>query len=210
MTRFQRPNVGPVPRRQAVADHLRRLEPRRVLARLLIGVGLVAMIDVGLEWRSTVDGLGTTIQVVSVRRDVPAGRALGPDDVHIVDWPFALAPDDFVSRLPPEAIARTDLVVGEVLVSSRLFPTGNGLRAGDRLVTVPMPAAPPPVHAGSRIELYGIRSLGGDVTTRASRLTVGIVVDVTDVAIAVAVPESAVPVVLDHLAFGVVDLVEVP
>lgn len=168
------------------------------------------MVDVGLEWRSTVDGLGTTTSVVSVRRDVAAGSSLGPDDVQVVEWPKALLPDGFVSTLPAGAVARSDLVAGEVLVGRRLFPTDSGLEAGERLVTLPVPTAPPPVHAGSLVELYGIRSLGDDHATQATRLTTGVVVELTDSSLAIAVPEAAVPIVLDHLAFGVVDVVAVP
>ncbi len=210
MTPFQRPQPGPLPRRRAVVDHLRRIEPRRVLSRLTIGIVLLTLLDVGLEWRATVAGLGTTTSVATVARDTPAGTEIGPEDVRIVQWPAALVPTGAVTTSPGGAVARADLVAGEVLVAHRLYPSAAGTGADDRLVTLPIPSAPPPVRAGSRVELYGIRVVGDAVATPATRLTVGVVIEITDAAIAVAVPETAVPIVLEHLAFGVVDVIAFP
>lgn len=205
-----RPTAGPLPHRRAIVARFRRLEPRRVLRRLVIGFAALAAIEVGVEWRSTIDALGTTVAVATVQRDVPAGTALGPADIALADWPSGLVPEGASRRLPIGATARSDLVAGEALVDQRLFPDPAGLDAGDRLVTVPITSTPGPLGAGTPVELYGIRPLGDGLTSGSTRLAIGIVVEVFDQSAAIAVAESAVPVVLDHLALGVVDIVVRP
>lgn len=210
MHEFSRPLAGPLPRRRAIVARFRRLEPRRVLLRLAIGLMVLAFIEVGLQWRSTIDALGTTVKVATVQRDVPAGSVLGRSDIALVDWPAGLVPIGAISHLPFGATARSDLAAGEALMEQRLFPDPTGLDVGDRLVSIPDSTVPPTLMAGTRVELYGIRSLGDGVTTASTRLTDGVVVETSDEIVAVAVARSAVPVVLDHLAHGVVDIVVRP
>jgi Flp pilus assembly protein CpaB len=210
MHRLVRPPAGPLPRRDAVVARFRRLEPRRVLLRLAIGLTAVAAIDVALEWRSTMNGLGTTVDVVIVQRDVAAGSVLGPADVELRSWPVGLLPDGASGHLRVGATARSDLFAGEVLVDDRLFPDPSGLEPGERLVSLPLSSGSAALEPGGRVELYGIQSLGDGITTSSARLATGIVVSMSDQYVAVAIAEAAVPIVLEHLALGVVDIVGRP
>ena len=164
----------------------------------------------GAGWKATIDGLGTTATVITVRRDVEAGSVLSADDVDTARWPIALIPDRAVQSNPVGLTVRADLVSGEVLVHSRLFPTPDGLDAGHRLVPLPLPLAPPPLSPGTSVELFGIRSLGDGLTTASTELTGGVVVHIDDQSIGIAIGEAAVPIVLEHVAFGVVDVIVVP
>ena len=210
MHQFSRPPAGPLPRRQAIMARLRHLEPRRVLLRLVIGLMALAVVDVGLHWRSTIEALGTTVTVATVQREVPAGSVLGHDDIALVDWPAGLVPIGAARHLPIGATVRSDLATGEALIERRLFPDQDGLDIGDRLVTVPLSMAPARLTIGARVELYGIRTLGDTVTTGSARLTTGLVVETSEEFASIAVTEAAVPVLLDHMAHGVIDIVVRP
>lgn len=207
MSRLLRPTAEPLSRRRAFVDYLRRLEPRRVVTRLAVGITIVVAMDVGLSWRATVSDLGVTERVATVQRDVPAGSIIGNTDVAIVAWPRGLVPSGALDRSPVGAIARADLVAGEILVEQRLFPRPDGVGVGERIVTVPVPIAPPPLTTGTPVELFGILGFDDGFTSGSTRLAVGVVLSVDEQSIAVAVSESAVPVVLEHIAFGVVDVV---
>ena len=207
MPHLRRPSAGPLPRRRAAADLIRRLEPRRVAVRALIGLLALVAVSVALDWRATIADLGARVPVVVMLRDVPAGNDITEADVEVAEWPRALVPNGAVLQIEPDAVARTDLVAGEVLVGRRLLPGPDGLRTDQRLVTLPVPTAPPPVVPGSTVDLYGIRSLGDGIATPATRLTTGTVIDAGDERISVAVAEASVPIVLEHVALGVVDVV---
>lgn len=207
MTRWERPSLTPVPWRQAAADRIRRTDPRRFARHLLVAMLALLLAQLGWQWRSTTAELGQRRSLVVMERAISAGESVMPDDVRVVPWPIGLAPNGAATGLPPDAIAATDLVAGEVLVDARLFPTSNGLAAGELLVTIPQPLAPPPVSRGSRIDLFGILPIGEGLTSPAHRLATGTVVVVTESAISVAVDESAVPSIIEHITLGTIEVV---
>lgn len=210
MTRWQRPSLTPVPLRQAVADRVRRIDPRRAARLLLVAMLAALLAQLGWQWRSTTAELGQRRAVVVVNRPIRTGEAISTADIDIEAWPVGLTPDDAIDVLPVDAIAAVDLVAGEVLIGRRILPTPDGLDASQRLVTIDQPLAPPPVVPGSRVELFGILPIGDGLTSPATRLAEGTVIVVSDTAISIAVDISAVPTIVEHTAFGSVDVVISP
>ncbi len=207
MSRWQRPSLTPVPWRQAAADRLRRTDPRRIARHVLVTMVALLLAQLGWQWRSTTVELGQRQSLVVMERAISAGEIVTPNDVRLVPWPIGLAPDGAATALPPGAIAAADLAAGEVLITQRLFPTSEGINEGELLVTIPQPLAPPPVSRGSRIDLFGILPIGEGLTSPAHRLATGTVIVVTESAISVAVDNSAVPSIVEHLTLGTIEVV---
>ena len=207
MPRLQRPTVEPLPLRQAFVARLRRLDGRTTLRRAVVGAAILLLVNLGLSWKTTIDGLGQRREVPTMLRGVPAGAVITADDVTMADWPIDLLPAGSTQRLPIGEIASSDLVAGEVVIAGRLFPTSEGLAPDDRLVTIPQPLASPPAARGTAVELYGILAVGDGFTTPATLLTSGVVFRVTETSLAVVIGGADVPIVIEHLAFGTIDVV---
>ena len=210
MSRWQRPQPAPIPKRQAFTDRLRRIDPRVAVRWMLVGSILLLLTQLGWQWRTATVALGQQQTVMIVRSPIAAGSMLTDADIERARWPVALTPEGALPSLPAGAITSVDLVAGEVVVSSRLFPSADGLDVDERMVTIPQPLAPPPVRRGSVVELFGIMPLGDGITTPATRLTFGMVVEVTESAISIAVEASSVPTVIEHATLGTVEVVLMP
>jgi len=191
-------------------DRVRRTDPRSATRHLLLAMLALLLTQLGWQWRSTTVDLGRRENLVVMQRFVAAGEVVTDEDVRSVAWPIGLTPDGAATELPPDATAAADLAAGEVLIGERLFPTSEGLNAGERLVTIPQPLAPPPVTRGSRVELFGILPIGDGLTSPAHRLAQGTVIVVTESAISIAVDASAAPIIIEHTALGTVDVVVLP
>jgi hypothetical protein len=189
---------------------VRHLDPRTTLRRLAVGTAFLVLVNLGLTWRATIDGLGQRRAVATMLRSVPAGSVIGEGDVAIREWPVDLIPDGSSIGLPIGEIAASHLFSGEVVIAERLFPTPDGLSPDERLVTVPQPIAPPPLQRGTRVELYGMMSIGDGFVSPATRLTSGVVFEVSERSVAVVVGNASVPSVIEHLAVGTIDVVVRP
>lgn len=207
MSRWQRPSLTPVPWQQAAADRFRRTDPRRFARHVLIAMIALLLAQLGWQWRSTTVELGQRRSLLVVQRAISVGESMTPDDVRLVPWPIGLAPDGAATTLPIDAVAAADLVAGEVLIEQRLFPTPEGLSEGELLVTIPQPLAAPPVARGSRVDLFGILPIGESLTSPARRLATGTVIVVTESAVSVAVEDSAVPSIIEHITLGTIEIV---
>lgn len=210
MTEWHRPPHTPIPKRQALTDGIRRIDPRTAARRIFVASLLVLLSQLGWQWRSATVALGERHHVTVITNPIAAGSAVTAEDTESRAWPIGLTPDGALSSLPGNAVAAVDLVAGEVLVADRLFPSANGLATDERMVTIAQPLAPPPVQRGSNVELFGILPLGDGLTTPATRLTRGTVIDVSDASISIAVQASAVPSVVEHAALGTVEVVILP
>lgn len=210
MTHWQRPTVSPISKRRAVGDRLRRTDPYIVAKRVLIASLAVLLAQLGWRWRSATIDLGRHEILVVMEQSVARGRPVTPADVRLASWPIGLTPEGALAELPLGAIAEVDLVAGEVLLAERLFPDGNGLHPGQRLVTIPPPLAGSPASAGSTVELFGLLPIGEGVTTPAVRLAEGTVVATKEGAIFVAVDAAVVPTIVEHLALGSIEIIISP
>lgn len=105
---------------------------------------------------------------------------------------------------------REPIVAGEAVIDRRLFPSDSLVGRGERQITLPQPLAPPPVAVGDHVELYGMLPPDNPFVTAPRLLTSAIVVAFDEVGISVAVPESAVADVIEHLVLGVIEIVQAP
>lgn len=109
---------------------------------------------------------GRTRPVVVVVAPVPAGRAIGPDDVEVRPWPEALVPPGALPRLPDPATALVALEAGEVLLGSRVAGHGRDgpaalLGADERAVAVPLAVVGVPLAPGDEVDLLAGGGFGG-------------------------------------------------
>jgi len=157
---------------------------------------------------------GDTAPVLVARHHLDAGEPVRPRDVEVVERPLATVPDDALHALPDDAVARTPVFTGEVLVQGRLAPSGlRGVAAalppGTRAVAIPRdPSTAPPVRVGDRVDVLVAlppEAAGGGPPGFAVA-TDALVVAVEDAAITVAVERAAAPRVAVALGQGAVTL----
>ncbi|MET0727107.1 MAG: SAF domain-containing protein [Acidimicrobiales bacterium] len=102
---------------------------------------------------------GRSATVLVVERGLQAGDPIGPGDVSSVPRPQGTVPDGAVAALPDGAVARIELVPGEVLLDRRIAPLGlRGIAAalpiGTRAVAIPAePGLVPPLMVGDRVDV---------------------------------------------------------
>lgn len=157
-----------------------RLRPRgRALAIAVTTLALVATATA----RVVRDPNGPPTPVLVVTRDLPAGHALGAQDVRRRTWPRDL--------VPPGATARTEgrlampLVAGSVLTDAHLDDAGPASGLGPGAVAVPVPAELlPELDVGDRVDVLtaagdgsGIVVANDAVVTAADTVTVWLAVD---------------------------------
>jgi Flp pilus assembly protein CpaB len=154
------------------------------------------------------DELGPMRSVPVVVRPVEVGDVVGADDVRVERRPASTVPDDVVGAAGSVALA--PLVPGEVLVASRLAPTGlRGaaalLPSGMRALSVPAgPAGRPPAAVGDRVDVL---ATDADLTTAVvAEAALVLAVDDESDAVTIAVPAGDAPAVASAIAGGTVTL----
>ena len=137
--------------------------------------------------------------------DLPAGRTVGPADVHIERWPLAIGPRDALGTVAPGTVVASAIGAGEPFVPGRLGrpeggPVAAVLAAGRRAVTVPVGDTPPPVEPGDRVDLVaGGLALDAQVVARDAQ-----VVQTQERAVVVAVDAAELEAVAGALVNGTV------
>jgi Flp pilus assembly protein CpaB len=208
--------MRPTPRRRLRPALALRRQPRLwwpivVLVALSLGAA-VSSIVAGAE--RTRAAWGTTEVVAVATRTLDAGATVGPGDVDLVERPAAMVPAGAVRDVPAGEVAAADIAEGEVLVASRLAPSGlSGLAAtlpaGTRAVAIPVEAGlAPPLEVGDHVDVLvalapeaaGSGPPGFVVTPDA------LVVDVAEQAVTIAVPRAAAPEIAVALGAGAVTL----
>lgn len=207
MPEWHRPSFTPTPTGQIITDRLRRLDPHRWAKRLAVAVMVLLVVQTAWQWRSTTVALGQTTPVLVARQSIAAGTDITLDYVDIVDWPIGLLPDQPLSSLPVDAVAIDDIIRGEVLVAPRLRPPPDSLDADRRLIALPRTASGPDLMPGTEIELFGMLPIGDGLATPVTLLTSGTVHAVSDNALTIDIPHTAVPVVVQHHSLGVIEIV---
>lgn len=170
---------------------LRRLVRRRlvwwILAVVLAVLGASVFADQRRGLASAKADWGATTPVLVTVRPVPVGEQLaGRTEVRSV--PVALVPDDSLSSLPRNAIARVELYPGEIVLAGRVAGTaGRGIPEGFVAMTMQLLGAAPLVERGDLVDVWVV-----DTTTATSR-RVGTrlpVLDRSDDDVTLALPEA--------------------
>jgi hypothetical protein len=159
--------------------------PRTVLTLALALVAGAITAGVVSRASAVIDAYGPRVSVATATRELDIGDEIGPDDVSRRELPVALVAgtplDDPVGRVVTSSV---------LVVAERVAPDGvRGPMAlappGSRGLTIEVTERRPPVSVGDRVDVLAVPL---DGSTRAQRVAEeGVVVDVTDEAITVAV-----------------------
>jgi Flp pilus assembly protein CpaB len=131
--------------------------------RFWVPVGVVALVVASTVTARVGDASaeraawGTAVRVVVAAVDLPAGTAVTPDVVTVVDWPAALAPATALGAVPAGSVLAADVAAGEAITSTRLAAGGSPLAAviapDRRAVAVPVEPGSLAVAAGDLVDL---------------------------------------------------------
>lgn len=139
----------------------RRLLRRRVGAlTLALVLGWTIAQQVG-NARAAERAWGRTRPVLIATQDLDAGARLGEDATTVQQVPRRLVPDGALDQLPPDARTRSVVRRGEMVLDSRLAPSGTGAGAaglpeGTQAVTVALGDTPAPVRRGDVVDVYAV------------------------------------------------------
>ncbi len=205
-----RPSLTPVPVRARLTLWLQRLNRRRLVAIASSLVAIVVVNGVVQRARNTIAELGTRQEVSVLARDLPAGAILTSEDLTTASWPSGLIPSGEIAQATVGRVAMDDLIAGEVLIESRLFPPDGLISPGQRQITLPLPLAPPPLAVGDQVELVGVLPPDGPFSTAPAVLALATVVAADEAGISVVVPREQALIVVEYLVLGVIEFLVVP
>lgn len=98
---------------------------------------------------------GRSVRVGIITHDVPIGRVVSSGDVATRNVPVDAAPSDaLASGRVIGRVAAVTLLRGTIVTDRHLTDRAHALRAGERLVAVPV-LATPPMTSGDRVDVYG-------------------------------------------------------
>ncbi len=162
---------------------------------------------------------GRSRPVVVATRDLVPGEVVDGGALEVRDMPDGMLPDGVIGGAPGDspagAVVRQPILAGEPVVAARIAPHGlTGAAAlvppGARAVAVPLgPSGAPPVTIGDLVDVLTVVPTGLDGVDREPAFPLveqATVVDVTDQAVTVAVPEDDAPRVAWALSNGAVVL----
>jgi len=160
----------------------------------------------GAEQRAA--NYGSVRRVLVAQRSIPAGHEVRAADVATAEMPAAFVPD---ARLATHAVGRTAIVPmapGEVVLASKLAPSGLSgaaalLRRGERALAVPAGPGTPPLAIGDLVDVLATVTETGETTVAAARARV---LRADDRAVTVAVRPQDAPGVAAALASATVTL----
>lgn len=205
---------------------LRRALVRTITRRAIVVVtAVVTAVAVGSVVRSaeqTRSRWADTRPVAVAEHDLAPGEVVDAGAVVVRQMPIAAVAGAASDVVPLGAVVRYPIAAGEPVIDDRLAPQGlTGVAAlvpaGHRAVAVAKgPAGTPPVHPGDRVDLVALTPGTTDIAEPESEAEAAapattlvdqaLVVDVSDTAVTVAVPEALAPEVAYGAAQGLVVL----
>jgi pilus assembly protein CpaB len=187
---------------------------RAAVAVLAIATALTVLAVVNAAGAAR-DRWGQSRPVVVATRDLAPGEVVDPSAVETRDLPEGVLTDGALAATPEGVVVREPILAGEPVAERRLAPNGlTGAAAlvppGERAVAVPLgPAGAPPLVVGDLVDVVAVLPAGLDAGTEPPAFPLverAAVVDVTDQAISVALPEADAPRVAWALSNGSVVL----
>jgi Flp pilus assembly protein CpaB len=161
------------------------------------------------------DRWGATRPVAVATRDLVPGDVIDGASAELRDLPQAVTGPAALGEVPAGAVVRHPIMAGEALVAERLAPQGlTGVAAlvppDQRAMAIPVgPAGAPPLSVGDRVDVLAVLPAGTGTSGGEPAFPVvesGLVVDVADQAVSVAVPEPDAARVAWAVGNGVVVL----
>jgi len=215
--------MAPAPQSPAAA---RAGDPRRVDARILVGVLLVlASVVVGSR---VLSGAERTTPVWAVTRELAAGTTLTSDDLATAQVRLSGAADRYLAADGPDPVGSVlvrPVSAGELLPKAALSGS-DPAQGGRRSVTVPVDVdhLPPDLEHGSLVDVW-VSTDASSLRTAGARGAARVLADVPvqsvdrdgaqlgaggpSVAVVLSVTESDVPALVAAVHRGSVDLVGV-
>lgn len=187
---------------------------RLFVAAVAVATALTVISLVGAAGQAR-DQWGRSRQVVVATRDLAPGDVVDAGAVEIRDLPEGVLTDSALADAPEGSVVRQPILAGEPVVAARLAPHGlTGaaalVPAGERAVAVPLgPSGAPPLAIGDLVDVLTVVPAGVDPDGEDPAFPLverAMVVDVTEQAISVAVPEADAPRVAWALSNGAVVL----
>jgi Flp pilus assembly protein CpaB len=209
----------PARRHPSVALALRRHPRWRSIAAVALGLlsgGVVMTAVQGAEDARA--GWGRQVTVLVATRDLAAGEPIDGRSVRRVAHPARLVPEGALSRLPQEGRLNGPVFEGEVLLAVRVAPPRTSavaarLPPGTRAVAVPVEVGTtPPLSVGDRVEVLVAVApeVAGEGPPGFALATDVPVVDVSDVAVTIAVDGHVAPRLAAAFGLGAVTLALLP
>lgn len=150
---------------------------------------------------------GSTVTVAVATRSMPAGSELADDDLTMTVLPASMVPLGALRSRHSHATLRSDVVAGEVLLTSRVTgqpasPAAAQLRHHERGIAVPLPDAHLDLQRGDLVDLLAFTEQGTTaVISHRAR-----VLSARDRTAVVAVDESDMAALGDALVADTVSL----
>jgi Flp pilus assembly protein CpaB len=194
---------------------LARSAVRRLCVTVLAAATVLTVISVVGAAGAARDRWGRSRPVVVATRDLAIGEVVDAGAVEVRDLPEGVVTDAPLAEVPEGAVVRQPILAGEPVVTARLAPHGlTGAAAlvapGERAVAVPLgPSGAPPVAVGDLVDVVTVLPAGVDPGSEDPAFPLverATVVDVSDQAITVAVPEGDAARVAWALSSGTVVL----
>ena len=195
---------------------------RRAIVVVTAVVTAVAVSSVVRSAEQTRSRWADTRPVAVAEHDLAPGDVVDAGAVVVRQMPTAAVAGAASDVVPLGAVVRYPIAAGEPVIDDRLAPQGlTGVAAlvpaGHRAVAVAKgPAGTPPVHPGDRVDLVALTPGTTDIAEPESEAEAAapattlvdqaLVVDVSDTAVTVAVPEALAPEVAYGAAQGLVVL----
>jgi len=195
---------------------------RRAIVVVTAVVTAVAVSSVVRSAEQTRSRWADTRPVAVAEHDLVPGDVVDAGAVVVRQMPTAAVAGAASDVVPLGAVVRYPIAAGEPVIDDRLAPQGlTGVAAlvpaGHRAVAVAKgPAGTPPVHPGDRVDLVALTPGTTDIAEPESEAEAAapattlvdqaLVVDVSDTAVTVAVPEALAPEVAYGAAQGLVVL----
>jgi len=205
----------PVVRHPGVALTLRRHPRWRTAAAVALGLVSGGAVTVTMqEAQEARASWGRSVTVLVASRDLEAGEQVDLSTTRRAEHPAPLVPDGALTTLPADGRVAVAIFEGEVLREERLAPRGASelgarLPPGTRGMAIPVePGTTPPLAVGDRVEVLvalPAESAGGG-PPGFSLATGVLVVEVTDVAVTLAVDPHVAPRLAAAFGLGAVTL----
>jgi Flp pilus assembly protein CpaB len=194
---------------------LARPAVRRVFVTVLALVTALTVVSLLRAAGDARDRWGRSRPVIVATRDLAPGEVVDAAAVEWRDLPEGVVTGAALADAPDGAVVRQPILAGEPVVAERLAPHGlTGVAAlvppGERAVAVPLgPSGAPPLAVGDLVDVVTVLPAGldaGDEEPAFPLVERATVVDVSEQATTVAVPEADAPRVAWALSNGAVVL----
>jgi Flp pilus assembly protein CpaB len=189
---------------------VRSIAVRHRVVRRVLAVGVVAVVGligagVVAKARAAQDSWGRSEVIVVAAADLSIGSSTNDGDFEFVSWPAALVPPDALRSLPVTDRLVTTVLQGEPVTGRDLASAREHaleLAPGMRAIGFPTHAGMPPMQAGDLVDLVLVEDPFG-VGDRFRVLDPpGLVLDVNDDGVALAVHADLVGEVLNGQTNG--------